>query len=187
MKYFQTTAGRIAMIPLKDFIPMLLVGEARGEIHQFNARIETMSPAIRGVDGFDDSVGAYIRAAVVMKPLSYEETFKADVFTQLNMKNLWKRDFNEMIEDLAVECLSEFGKPTWLVRILPRTFLLADPESFEFRKNDSGKALMCVKRCGVRLFKVQKVTEDEMVKNYIENPIIGASEEEVRAAFRRGF
>ena len=164
-----TTFGPIELISVGKFVHLIRLREViqRGEYFYFNTNVGN-SVARTHEDGSDiEEESTYARTGIRFLSGSLEEVFKTHLVSQATYKHIFKRDLQDIIETSVVDSIEQFGNPTHLVRIFPRTWLLCNPEDFQI-VFVSGRyfGLACYFRSRTLVYSIDHALESEVIDSF---------------------
>jgi hypothetical protein len=157
MKPTNTAAGSIQTISFKKFLELVPIRRDDSDLYQFNTCL--------GYSDFNDteSDSTYVRTAIYLSKLDEMEICKIHLVSQAKFSYWLKRNLEEMVEDAAIASLERYGVPSYLVRISPRTWLIADPNDFVRVVGKLGNGLACYQKQRTLLFKISHNTEESVL------------------------
>jgi len=189
------TSGPLKIVNLSTFLKFINRSEFNIDRHVYRFNVLATQGAISAqfIEGdlaSSQAESTYNATQTYLLDISEEEAFKTGIYSQLYLNNLYKRDVVSIIEDVSVDCLENFGIPTHLVRIDPRTWLICNPDDFTLVYNHRGKAVVCRSRPSNRLFTIERTLESDLIAgtkvrfSYISN-LIDLSDESLQKQFRK--
>jgi hypothetical protein len=134
----------------------------------------------------------YVRKShLLIEPTESEvKMFASQLLPQGTMRNVYKKDAVSQVEDMALAYALEFGNPTFLVLVAPRTWMVADPEDFAIIRNGKKATIVNFYLNRLRFCKIEYTTEDQAfesaVNYYKAKGLPVPSDDEIRKHLKAG-
>lgn len=166
IKTINNNAGSIDVISFKEFLKRIHVLKFSKELYLYNKCVGNSTSEL---DGYEST---YMMAALVLSDSKKEGHLKAQLVSQIKVRYQYKRDLIEMIEQISIDSMAEYGSPNCLVRIAPRNWLLANTEDFNLIRGLSISGIACLYPNRNFLVSVTKATESEVLDSISKSDLI---------------
>jgi len=170
MKIHNSTAGYIKLITLKQFLTLeeIPVKFNSEETVLFDTLISNGSYGANAVPEYETitEVCSYERCQSKLVKGNYYDILENGLLLQTKRAIVFKKGALELFEDLCLASLIEFGESRYLVRLAPRTWLIADPQDYKIYVDEKKEKFAIANMARVRgiVHEFLRVTEDEAKK-----------------------
>ena len=157
-----TAVGIVDFISLDKFLDLIATNPTdEKNTVIFNSLLSYGLPAKMNENGEGEDIATYQRCITGF--VSDKDGLKNSLITQAKVCQKFNEGLQELMENITVESIMEYGSPDYLVNIGPRMWVATTPSDFIIYENkETGKkALACVAKGRLVINNILKTTEKE--------------------------
>ena len=156
----QTFTFETKICTLNELLLKIKRKESRPQtvINKYNVLLDH---SLRGLDEAEDCP-TYTRKTVLLTNGSIKNKFVESFVNTSNSRTLWMKNLQDLVEEATLEHVSMFGANTHIVRILPRTYIVCDPNDLTIVYNGKKTALLNLTPNRNMVVFVEKMTQAEV-------------------------
>lgn len=168
MKSIPTTQFTLKFISFDKFAPLIPVeGTGNELVVDDHVQVTVLEgyglEQLVGTAEYGDSM--YKMLACKLRKANEEnmiELLRQDLFTYLKQEIMWKGNFYDIVEEMALNSANNFGEPEYAIRVAPRTWMLAKPDDFKIMQLEDKVCLTPTNSNKNVLYNVQRISEEEV-------------------------